>query len=417
MSSSRFVVVLALSLAAAGCTRTTELIAASTAAACVAPGPLVHLGGTSDAACAGAVAAEAARYALCACNDLVLTGSFLVNSLGAPAGHNAGGPPPQPGSTSSSNSPWPGGGPVDGLLPRSFFGAVGTDGNVSVSGHFDVPGTLVTAGTGDVQLGRQGHVLGNAHVAGNLRPSMSYWISSDGYVAGDVSGALVVGGTLHAPPTSAVASTVQAKAVAREPVVIAPPCGCAAGPAFDIAAAVDERRANNANALLPFSADVLDDVETAQSLDWPCGEYYFDTIRSGDAGALELRIHGHVGIFVAGDVRLGDTLTVTLDAGSTLDLVVGGSLYTTGRVFGSPTSPAGTRLWVASTTVSLPDQIQFGAFVYAPAAVFSAGAGMTFSGSLFVGTLSVVGDARIGYDPTLMQAGAECGLPAPAIAQ
>ena len=408
----RPVLLLALAAGALGCTRTTELIARSSALACTAPGPAISLGAASGA-CAGAVAAQLSRYALCTCDDLVLTGSFLVNSPGAPT---HGGPAPSPGSSpppSSSGSPWPGGAPFNGLLPMSFFAAVGTDGALRLPGHWDVPGTFVAAGTGDVVLGTVGHVLGNARIAGSLMPSSSYWISGDAFVGGNVGGGLVVGGALHAPTSSTVASSVQAKATTREAVTVAPPCGCAAGPVVDVGAAVTARQTKNANAFLAFSDDVLDDVETPQSLDWPCGEYYLDTIRSGASGALELRIHGHVGIFVAGDVRLASTLTVTLDAGSTLDLVVAGSFYTTGRVFGSPTSPASTRLWVGSTTVSLPDQIQFGAFVYAPDAVFSAGQGLTFSGSLFVGTLSVDGDVHIAYDPALMQAGAVCGAAAP----
>jgi hypothetical protein len=406
----------------AACTRTTELFPAGPSA-CVAPGPVISFANAGGgAACAGTVAANAARFALCACTDLVLTGNFIVNSIGAaslrgPGPGGASGNPPtgaSPGQPAATNgSPWPGGFPVNGLLPKSFFAAVGTDGNLQVSGHGDVPGTLVTAGGGDAQLGREGHVLGNAHVAGGLRPGIAYWISNDAYVGGDVAGHLVVGGALHAPVGATMTADAQAGSIVREPVKVAPPCNCGAGPGIDVAAAVEARRTRNANPALPFSEDVLDEVVSAQTLDLPCGEYYLETLRSGSGGALELRIHGHVGIFVAGDVRLGDNLTVTLDAGATLDLVVAGSFYTTGRVFGSPASPAGTRLWVGSTTVSLPDQVQFGAFVYAPAAVFSAGAGMTFSGSLFVGTLSVAGDVRLGFDPALLQQGAACGAAVP----
>jgi hypothetical protein len=386
----------------AGCTRTTELIAASTAT-CVSPGPLVHLGGTDAAACAGAVAARAARYALCSCNDVVFTGSFFVDELEH-----------QTGQLPASGNPWPGGHPTNGLLPGSFFAAVGTDGNWQVLGHADIPGTLVVAGAGDARFGRESHVLGNAHFAGTLSPTSALWISGGASVAGDVAGDVVVGGTLRTPTAATVAPSVSAATVVREPVTIAPPCECGLGPAFDVTAAVAARSTDNANVFLPFSADVLDDVETAQSLDLPCGEYYLDTMRTGEGGSLELRVHGHVGLFVAGDVNLASAFTVKLDAGSTLDLVVAGSFYMTGHVFGSPTNPAGTRLWVGSSTVNLPPQVQFGAFVYAPKAVFLAGAGLTFSGSLFVGTLSVDGDVHIAYDSTLTQAGVECGAEAPA---
>jgi len=404
---------LTLLVVALGCTRTTELASVgATTASCSPPGPAIHLGGTGTASCAGVLAAQAARYALCSCKDVAVPGDLIVNSLGAP------GRPTRPGGGtgaggSRGQGPWPAGIPMDGLLPPAFFAAVGTDGNFQTTGHGDVPGSLVVAGTGDVTIGTQGHVLGNARIAGNLRPKSSYWITGDGYVAGDVAGAVTVGGTMHTSAGSTIDSTVQARAAVREPVAVPPPCNCEAGPVFDVGDAVEARRNKNSNAQLTFSPGTLTDVPSPTTLDWPCGEYYLDTLRSSDAGALELRIHGHVGIFVGGDVRLANTFTVTLDDGASLDLVVAGSVYTTGRVFGSPSAPAEMRLWVGSSTVSLPDQIQFGAFVYAPDAVFSAGSGLTFTGSLFVDTLSVGGNLLLGFDPDLNGAGAECGFDPP----
>ena len=71
-------------------------------------------------------------------------------------------------------------------------------------------------------------------------------------------------------------------------------------------------------------------------------------------------------------------------------------------------------MWVASYDGVAAEQVQFGAAVYAPAAVFSAGVGLTFSGTLFVDTLSVTGDVRVIYDPTATEAGQSCGVAAPA---
>lgn len=381
--------------------------------ACVGGGPSVFLGGAGASACAGAIAAQAARFALCSCSDVNVPGDLMVNSAGAP-GRTAGPPQPAP-SSAGSQGPWPAGHPVDGLLPQSFFAAVGTDGTLQTAGLCDVPGSLVVAGAADVKVGFKGHVLGNAHIAGGFRSKGSYWISGDSYVGGDVAGAVTVGGTLHTSASATVGSNVQAAMSVREDLaLVAPPCNCVQGPPFDVHTEVEARRTKNDNARLPVAATSLYSVQAPLTVDFFCGEYYLDTLDSGSGGALELIVHGHVGIFVGGEVRLGDTVTVNFaDPGSTLDLVVDGSFYTTGRVFGSPSAPAGTRLWVGDRTIALPDQIQFGAFVYAPTAVFTAGQQLFFSGSLFVDTLSVSGSAIIGYDPALRQAGAECGVPAP----
>jgi hypothetical protein len=386
--------VAALGVASYGCTETTELIAAPPV--CVAPGPIVHLGGTENSTCAGAVAAVGGRYALCTCSDLTLTGSLSVNppkDMRGPA-TTPGAPPP----------------------PPSFLAAVGTDGSASISGFAHVRGSLVAAGVGGVLLANTGMVSGNVRSGGGLRTlaKMPFLVAGDAFVNGNVDGPFAIQGSIHLPSTSAIAPDVQGGSVMQEPVSVSPPCGCANGPAFDIGAAVAERKTKNANASLGFADTQLASESNTETIDWPCGEYYLSEIATDQNAALEFRVHGHVGIFVAGDVRLGNNLHVTFDPGADLDLVVAGSFFMTGRVFGSPATPALTRLWVASTTVSLPDLVQFGAAVYAPAAVFSAGVGMTFSGTLFVDTLSVAGDVRITYDPTAIQAGQSCGVAAPA---
>jgi hypothetical protein len=429
------VVVLAAGLV--GCTRTTDLVAPQADGrsdgqadgnldaqadgqapdgqprTCPAP---VHLGGTAATACAGAIAAQLGRFALCSCNDIVVPGSLIVNRVGAQQRlcKSQSGP-----STGPIPGPWgPCDGPTDGPnYPKTptFFAAVGSDGTLQTGSHADLPGSLFLAGTDDVRVGAQGHVLGAVHVAGNLRPNAPYWITGDAFVGGDVVGQQIsVGQALHTPAASVVQGVQAMSGVVREPVTVLPPCNCAAGPAFDVTAAVDARRTANDNAAVSLSASALGDVQAAQTLTLPCGEYYLDAIKTGAAGMLTLRVQGHVGIFVAGDVQLQNSLIVALDDGATLDLVVAKTfVVTSGSLFGAPTNPAGTRLWVGGNTIALPSTpFQFLAFVYAPGAFFSAGPLLDFSGSLFVGTLSlsVAKDLHIGYDPAVMQAGGECGV-------
>jgi hypothetical protein len=384
----------ALGVAAFSCTRTTELFPSLTAA-CTPPGPIIHLGGTNDTSCAGAIAAGLGRYALCTCNDLVLTSKLDVSAPSGSGGMPGVGPPPH------------------GVPPAPSFAApVGSDGNIQVPGMARVAGSLVAAGTGGVVLDSGGFIGGNVHSAGSLMGSalMDLVVAGDAYVVGPaVDGRINIQGALHAPATTVLAPEAQAGAVVQEAVTVDSPCQCAAGPVFDIAGAVAAREEKNADDALSFPISLLGDLASNQTLDWSCGEYYLPSLQTEDGVTLEFRVHGHVGIFVAGDVQLGGNFVVRLDPDAELDLVVAGSVYTTGRVFGSPGSPVRTRLWVGSTTVSLPDQIQFGAAVYAPSAVFSAGVGLTFAGTLFAGTLSVAGAVHIIYDPTATAAGQSCG--------
>lgn len=397
----------AAAVAALACSRTTELLP-TPVTACVAPGPPIRLGGTDAASCTGALSARFGRYALCSCSDLTLTG---ILGVGGPAGP-----------AKTQGGPGPNGGPGPAApAPRVFTASVGTDGNLKVAFMSEVAGSLITAGTRDATFVHGGHIQGNLRGGGGFKTmtTMGVWVSGEMTSSGDVSGMFrVVGGSLRVPSGAVLAPEVQAMTVVREPVAVPPPCNCGAAPAIDLAAAVGERRARNANATLAFPETLLADVHDPETLDLPCGEFWVPEIRTAGTGVtLELRVHGRAALFVGGDVHLGDTFTVTLDDGAELDLVVAGSLYTMGRVFGSPATPARTRLWVGGATVSLPGHIQFGAAVYAPMAVFSASEDLRFSGSLYVDTFSVEGDVSISYDPEIPQAGALCGVAPPPIVE
>jgi hypothetical protein len=396
-----------LSLALLGaCSRSTELLPAKMAA-CSGLGPVVRIGGTGPQSCTGALAARFGRYALCSCNHLILSAGGLF--VGGPGG------PPDRG---------PGGGLDPGApAPRAFIASVGTDGDLRIGTEKDPPGamtavagSIVTAGIGRTNFAHGGHVQGNLRGGGGFATmtTMGVWVSGEMVSGGEVIGLFkVVGGPLHIPPGASLAAEVQSMGVERELVPVAPPCGCDTTPALDLVGAIAERKTNNANAALPFDPQgLLTDVQ-AQSLTLPCGEYYLPELRTAPGAPIMLRVQGRAAIFVAGDVALGDNFLVSLDDGAELDLVVARSFDTRGRVFGAPMAPARMRLWVASTTVSLPEQIQFAAAVYAPKAVFSAGANLTFSGSLYVGTVLVDGDVRVSYDPTVTLGGDACGVPPP----
>jgi hypothetical protein len=392
-------ILVALAAAAVGCTRTTELFPSLTAA-CTAPGPVIHLGGDGDASCSGTLAATVGRFALCTCTDLVLTGNLEVGVLSG-AGGSSGRPPPGP------------------PPPPSFLTPVGSDGTIQVAGMTRTKGSVIAAGANDVIFGRGGFIGGNLHAAAGLAASSmaDLLVAGDAYVGGAVGGRVDVQGSLQVPATATISPGTRTHGIVRQDVAVDSPCQCSAGPLFDVAAAITARKDKNANDTLSFPVSFLSNLGSHQVLELACGEYYLpQQLQTADGVSLELIVHGRVGIFVDGGVRFGGDFIVKPDEGAELDLVVRDDVFTTGQFFGSPATPSRTRLWTGGATVSLQNQIQFGATVYAPSAVFLAGVGVTFTGSLFAETLSVTGDVRLGYDPTVTAAGQSCGAaPPPAV--
>ncbi|HEX2660626.1 MAG TPA: hypothetical protein VHU40_20235 [Polyangia bacterium] len=366
-----------------GCTETTELLA-PVPVSCLASVPPVHLGGTDDESCAAVQAAKFGRYALCVCEDVATMGGLSVRGLSGSG--DAGGVP----------------------------AAVGVNENLSVAGPLEAPGVLRVAGLLNLAGGR---VEGNLHARYTVSTSAQVAVGGDLFTGGDVKGPYSVSGTLRLPSIATIASEVYAPRVVREAVSVPDPCSCDLKPLFNIATAVAARATQNANDLLTFASALSSEITEPRTFDWPCGEFHLAELRTSRQAPLEFRIHGHVGIFVDGDVRLGNNLEVILDPNASLDLVVGGSFVTQGRLFGSPKMPRRMRLWVGEVTVSLPDEIQFGGIIYAPRAAFTAGVGLLFSGSLFVSTLAINGDIGLTYDPAVADEGQICGVAPPPLIQ
>jgi hypothetical protein len=292
-------------------------------------------------------------------------------------------------------------------------GAVGVNGDVMISrGPTILTGTMVVSSDDGITLSG-GNIQRNLRSAGPVSTTSPTFVGGRLFSGGNVSGPVSIGTELHLPSSATVGTNVQSPSVIREDVTVAPPCRCKDGPLFAIAKEVKAHAADNANRAVSFTGLFADEVADSQTFDWPCGSYYLPGIRSGEAASLEFRVHGHVAIFVDGDVRLANDLAVTLDPGAELDLVVAGSFYSRGRLFGAPESPANLRLWVGSSNVSLGDQIQFDAVVYAPQADFAAGVSLTMHGSFFVQTVKAADDVNIFYDPRAATAGATCGVAPP----
>ncbi len=352
-------------LGAFGCDNKIELLSSSAnqTLTCM-PGTPIRLGGGDDASCAGALAAKLGSYAICTCDELDQDGRLNVGTM-SPMGSQG----------------------TQDDMPKA---SVGSDVGMTFSGG--------------------GHIIGDLHSGGDLTNTSTdpIFVTGDAFVAGNESTGFQIDHTLYYEG--------EYDANSAHPAVyetnIALPCDCSNTIPFDIAKAVADRQNKNDNASLdPGLISDLTNLANPLIADLTCGEFYFPGgIWTAPNARVTSRVHGHVGLFVQGNVYLQANWDVVLDDGAELDIVVSGTFSDYGQAFGSFGRPAHTRLWVAGSAVQL-GQVSFNAFVYAPNAAFISGDGMGLSGVLRAKRLSINGNANFNYDPSVTDASQACGSP------
>jgi hypothetical protein len=267
-------------------------------------------------------------------------------------------------------------------------------------------GALEAADPNGMHFASSGAVLGTLRSGGALIAERFLSIDRDAFVDGDVLGRIDVNGTLHAPSNAAIGPAVGAGALVSEPVTVTPPCGCAAGSALDIASEIAARASANDDARIGITADELAGGSGPAALDLPCGNYYLSALSA--PSELELRVHGHAALFVAGAVTLASGLRVVIDPGASLDFVIGGDFTASGEVGAADAS--GLRMWLQGNTLHLAGAT-LSALVYAPEANLIADGDVSAIGALFVAAISAPGDVSVRFDARALVAGDECNAP------
>jgi hypothetical protein len=239
-------------------------------------------------------------------------------------------------------------------------------------------------------------------------------VEGDAFVAGALSGSVRVKGVLHVPTGAAVGTDVEAQDTVREPVTITPPCPC--DPSFVdlstvLSTAIDGAGAHTGDDAAALGPGGSLSPVTATTVDLPCGTFHVSTIDAG--GRLTLAVHGRAALVVTGDVSLRAGLSIILDSGAELDLIVGGRLSTSGGdVVGVPASAARFRIWIAgSESVVFDGAPSIGALIYAPRAAAVASQGFELWGSMLVDSLTLGGEVSLHFDHAALGAGSECGDP------
>jgi len=335
--------------------------------------------------CAGTLASRSHRYALCSCGDW---------SPGAPLSTN-------PFSSNPAAIP---AGPVSA--------AVGVNGKLVASDELSIRGSLYASGYGGISTTAALDVYKTLHSAGPVSVTPPGGLASvygtDAYVAGDVTGALHVSGTLHAPSTAMLSGAATYMTIARETVSVPDPCDCAMP--FDVTSVITATATANDNTSISLDPDYLVNPSGTITLDLPCGRFFLSSIIA--QSIVNLRVHGHTLMAIAGGVTLKGGLTVQFDPGAELDLLIGGALTSYGPYPVGDYEPAPLRVWMAgSAPISLYGDPVVGGIFRAPLSTVTAPNGMLFYGSMIAASFDFGDAVQWYYDQVVLSSGVACGDP------
>lgn len=336
---------------------------------CNGGGPAIDVELDGGLSCTGNLAQVSFRWALCSCTDLDISAPLTTDGYDSTKG------------------------PPDGGLG----GNVGCDlAAVNWSQSVQVGGDLWAADAGTfMPSGPGSEIRQDLHLGGTISASSPFTIDGNAYVVGSVSGATVEGTTSH-------------------PASIPPPCDCAPSqlvPVGDIVAAY--RAPNNDDSAIGLDPNIVGDDAGVGPLriDLPCGNYYLTSVRN--ANPLTIYAHGHVGLYIDGDVGGSAPLAFTLDPTATLDIFVSGTINTSQMLtIGSPNYPSLCRLYVGGTaTLAFSQNANVACNFYAAnSQLVDWSATSAIYGSVFAGDFKASHNTFIHYDDSVLRAGTECPL-------
>jgi len=356
---------------------------------CDGSGPpvLVGDGGDSSDICTGNLAEATFQYAICSCQDLVLSAGLITDSF------------------DSSVGPY---------TPGGSMGSVAGNGAVRSNATMDVRGDLAAAGAGGVSAAVSATVLGNLASAGDLGDATAtVSVGGDSSVAGNINLTdLSVTGTLTVPlaSTISVTGTGTFGALVRAPVDVPPPCACEPDELLDVAGFVSAHQNQNYNDTLPITAAHLDGFVGPTELSLPCGLYYLSNIAG--TGQLTIRATGRVALFVDGDIDLDDRFVITIAPGAELDLFITGSVTSAAALaLGDAARPAALRIYLgAASALDLSAGSTIAGNLYAPQALVSLSGATEIFGALFVQRVSSSSGLTVHYDESVRASGTDCPI-------
>lgn len=355
------------------------------ALSCSGLGTSIQLPATASSQCASALSAAAHRFAICSCATVEL-GQMLTSDAFDSTGATGAG--------------------------SMGAAALGINGNLSAMSQLVLEGALYVAGDAGATFGDVLQTAASLRVQGASRfMGSSATMGTDAYVGGDLSGDATIVGSLHVPMSASVANGISAAAIVREPVTIAPPCDCSTS-FVDLERAIGAAEQTNDDAAIGLDRARLKGAGAPAVLDLPCGIFAVDGIdlESG----MTLNVHGRAELVVSGEVKLRKGLSIVLDTGAELDLIIGGALTSAGgHTVGNTAAPARFRIWTPTTQPLMLDGGPIvGATIYAPRASVSSPLGLELFGSLLASSFESDGPVVVHYDRATLVGGVVCGAAA-----
>ena len=354
---------------------------------CAGGGPPigVPIGGATS--CTGNLAQTTFTWALCSCTNVKISQTFLSDAYDSTQGPYA-------------------------APPHGLGGGVGLNGSLQISSTTDIYGTLwCSAANGGIATSTPTHVYQELHSGGPVSSGV-FTVGSDAYVNGNISGGpAAIAGTLYQPVGDTVGGATYGQLV-HQPVSVPQPC-CDSSQMIPVGAIVSNAASANDDTAAGIAPTLLSGAGSPQRLDLPCGNYYFSEVKPGHQ--LTIAAHGHTAIYIAGDITASNPLTITVDAGESLDVFVAGTINTSQTLtLGSPNWPALMRVYVGgSTKLAFSQVTRIAANFYAAYAYVQWSAPVEVYGAVYANFFDSSQVTKIHYDRATLLDGQECASATP----
>jgi hypothetical protein len=372
------------------------------------------VGGTSTSVCTGLLADTTFTWGVCAQGYATFGSLAYIDAFNSALGAYA-----------------------DGGLGGGF----GSNAAFSANNPVTVTGSLWST-TGILQFNSPTQsTIGQDLMSGGAIPlsgggAVNLSVGGNAYVNGNVVGGGVfnIAGQLT-QPSGDTQSGVTFGSLATAPVNVANPCQAGAG--IPVQNIVQYAAANDNNATVtPAISTTLLASGAPSRLDLPCGNFYFT---SGGAtppatGAAAINVtspltivsHGNTAIYVWGDIVVNNTLEITLDPGTSLDVFVSGTMTVNGSViFGNPNYPASMRVYFGggtngtaitdggamTGTLNVNSPMYIAADMWAGDMYVNFNTPATFYGALYAGDVSASNPFVLHYDRASISQSQNCPLP------